>query len=164
MLKRLLVLLLLSALALGAACGGDGDDGDGATTPVPTAPPNATSTPPPQSTTGTVLLDAMSVAVGGTLTATGTGWRGEGPLSFYLLTEEQSADNQSAARAIANGETVKLGEADADADGAVSFQFTLEASPATEGGDTLTVESGAELTVLALQGSSGSRSEPFTVQ
>ena len=163
MLKRLLVLLLLSALVLGAACGGDGD-GNGDTTPVPTAPPNATNTPPPEATTGSVALDATSAVVGDAVTAAGAGWRGEGPVGFYLLTEEQSGDNQTAARAIANGETVNLGEAEPDADGSVSFQFTLEASPATEGGGTLTVESGAELTVFALQGSSGSRSEPFTVQ
>ena len=164
MLKRLLVLVLASALLLGAACGDDSDGNGSGSTPEATAGADATMTPPPVQTAGTVSVAPASASVGEALTVTVSNWRGEGPVAIYLLTEEQSGDNQTAARAIANQEAVKLGETDADDDGNASFEFTLDAEFEIEGGGTLAVESDAELTVFALQGSSGSRAEPITVQ
>jgi hypothetical protein len=111
-----------------------------------------------------VQVSATAFAVGDTVGLTGANWRGEGPVQFYLLTDEQAVDPGSGARAIANGEAPQVGEAAPDADGNVAFEFALAASYSAESGATLAVSPGEQLTAFALQGSSGSRAEPFTVQ
>lgn len=167
MLKRLLLLAATAVLLVGAACGGDNNNG-GDTTPSSDTPgqpaPTVTETPVAMSTTGTVQVSATAFAVGDTVSLTGANWRGEGAVQFYLLTDEQSADAGSAARAIVDGEAPKVGEATPDADGNVSFEFALAASYPAESGATLSVTSGQQLTAFGLQGGSGSRAEPFTVQ
>jgi hypothetical protein len=162
MLKQLLVLTLAAALLAGIACGDDEKNGGTNNDGTPGQPvATATPTPPPQSTTGTVVLSAESVAAGGTVQLTGANWGGNDSISFYLLNASQLDDT---ARNVANGEAPKVGEATPDADGNVSFEFVLESSYTTNSGEAFAVESGEEFSVFALQGIGGSISDPFTVQ
>ncbi|MEX2158499.1 MAG: hypothetical protein WEB04_03775 [Dehalococcoidia bacterium] len=161
MLKRLLVLTLAAALLASVACGGDDDENGGTNNDGTPDQPTAVATQtPPQGTTGTVVLSTDSVALGGSVQLTGANWRGTGPVSLFLLTADQVADS---ARAIANGEAAKVGEATPDGSGNMSFEFVLENSYTTDSGATLTVQSGEEFTVFGLQNSTGSLSGPFTV-
>lgn len=163
MLNRLLVLTLAAALLASVACGGDNKNNGGTPSAGETpgeAVATATQTPPPQATTGTVVLSTESVGVGGSVQLTGANWRGTGPVSFYLLNADQVDDP---ARAVANSEAPKVGETTPDGSGNISFDFTLENSYTTDSGASLTIQSGEEFTVFGLQNSTGSRSGPFTV-
>jgi hypothetical protein len=170
MLRRLLLLVLAATLLTGAACGDDSDDNGNGGPPVtvdgtvvdgdqPTPTPTL-----PASTTGTVSVDVETATVGDTVTVTASGWTGEGPIQFFLLTPDQAVDPAAGASAVANGEAAALGEATPDGDGNATFEFTLEGTYATDAGEDVVFLIGDQLTVFAFQGSTGTRAAPFTLQ
>lgn len=92
------------------------------------------------------------------------GWSTGAPLRLYLLTEEQF--NLSGGQLL-GADLVKLGEV-AATEGETSFEFTLKKTYRTEGHQTLDVQAGQRLYVMAAQtgesGSNASRTGPLRVR
>lgn len=160
------------------------NNGDSKTSRAPnrfvtrTALSNALATVTALNTMSTVInaagkgdLESLSVTqarLGDEIVVTGSDWTNtESPVRFYLLTEEE-AD----LKIVLPSDTVRLGEAEPDEQGVISFQFRLEQTYETPGGRQVDIREGEKWVIMAcqatepaagLRGSHCSSREPFTV-
>lgn len=102
--------------------------------------------------TGSIDINRAEASPGEEVVVTGSKWNGVGPISFFLLTQEQFGEGSLRAY---EREAVRLGEVTADADGSVILRFRLAESYDTPDGNGLRIEAGLKLYVHAQQSTEG---------
>jgi len=136
-----IALSVVGAVIFTEACGGgsSGPGGPTTTIKIPTGTVQAI---------GDLELKTEKVGIGDTVELTGTGWTGNGTVVFILVTKQQWDLNQ----ALQADQVVSLGEAQPETDGAVTFNFDLQASYSRLDGTELLVAPGQQLYLKARQG------------
>ena len=92
-------------------------------------------------------METKEIERGGEVIVTASKWN-DGPLAFYLLTEEQYRDSSLLDW---DREAVRLDEVTLQPGGAVEFRFRLDESYRAQDGRELRIEPGQRLYVAAAQ-------------
>ncbi len=96
---------------------------------------------------GEVTLETKEIERGGEVVVTASKWN-DGPLAFYLLTEEQYRDGSLLDW---DREAVRLDEVTLQPGGSVEFRFRLDESYRAQDGREVRIEPGQRLYVAAAQ-------------